>query len=201
MTIDITSFFFNSSIAEATATSAWGTSIGQSKSKNCRIEDEKPGVLEILTGMLYKSVADKSRVDLSAGSQSREILLCALFDKVFINNMPLEEALDIVNEFKHDKNKIDFIKELLAEILLYTDYGALHKYETSDYLDEEGNYDNEYDLIETFRDEWRYIYLRLRELIAVINEDDFTAELISWRCVRMHYEDWVVLEERPNNHR
>lgn len=91
MTIDITSFFFNSSIAEATATSAWGTSIGQSKSKNCRIEDEKPGVLEILTGMLYKSVADKSRVDLSAGSQSREILLCALFDKVFINNMPLED--------------------------------------------------------------------------------------------------------------
>ena len=91
MTIDITSFFFNSSIAEATATSAWGTSIGQSKSKNCRIEDEKPGVLEILTGMLYKSVADKSRVDLSAGSQSREILLCALFDKVFINNIPLED--------------------------------------------------------------------------------------------------------------
>lgn len=117
------------------------------------------------------------------------------------NDMSLTEALDIVNNFKHDENKIDFIKELLAEILLYTHYGALHKYETSDYLDEEGNYDNEYDLIETFRDEWRYIYLRLRELIAVINEDDFTAELISWRCVRMHYEDWVVLEERPNNHR
>lgn len=115
------------------------------------------------------------------------------------NNMPLEEALDIVNEFKRDKNKIDFIKELLAEILLYTDYGALHKYETSDYLDEDEDYDNEeYDLIETFRDEWRYIYLRLRELIAVIDEEDFTAELISWRCVRMHYEDWVVLEGRPN---
>lgn len=114
------------------------------------------------------------------------------------NNMTLEEALDIVNEFKHDKNKIDFIKELLAEILLNTHYGALHKYETSDYLDEEGNYDNEYDLIGTFRDEWRYIYLMLRELIAVIDEEDFTAELISWRCVRMHYEDWVVLEGRPN---
>lgn len=116
------------------------------------------------------------------------------------NDMPLEEALDIVNEFKHDENKIDFIKELLAEILLYTDYGVLHKYETSDYLDEDGDYDNEeYDLIETFRDEWRYIYLRLRELIAVIDEDSFTADLISWRCVRMHYEDWVVLEGRPNN--
>lgn len=90
MTIDITSFFFNSSIADATATSAWGTSIGQSKSKNCRIEDEKPGVLEILTGMLYKSIADKTRVDLSAGSQSREILLCSLFDKIYINDTLLK---------------------------------------------------------------------------------------------------------------
>lgn len=90
MTIDITSFFFNSSIEGATATSAWGTSIGQSKSKECRIEDEKPGVLELLTGMLYKSVADKSRVDLSAGSPNREVLLCSLFDKVYINNQLLE---------------------------------------------------------------------------------------------------------------
>ena len=90
MTIDITSFFFNSSIEGATATSAWGTSIGQSKSKECRIEDEKPGVLELLTGMLYKSVADKNRVDLSAGSPNREVLLCSLFDKVYINNQLLE---------------------------------------------------------------------------------------------------------------
>ena len=90
MTIDITSFFFNSSIEGATATSAWGTSIGQSKSKECRIEDEKPGVLELLTGMLYKSVADKNRVDLSAGSSNREVLLCSLFDKVYINNQLLD---------------------------------------------------------------------------------------------------------------
>ena len=90
MTIDITSFFFNSSIEGATATSAWGTSIGQSKSKECRIEDEKPGVLELLTGMLYKSIADKNRVDLSAGSPNREVLLCSLFDKVYINNQLLE---------------------------------------------------------------------------------------------------------------
>ena len=101
MTIVITSFFFNSSIEGATATSAWGTSIGQSKSKECRIEDEKPGVLELLTGMLYKSVADKSRVDLSAGSQNREVLLCSLFDKIYINNQLLEGqsfALILVRE-------------------------------------------------------------------------------------------------------
>lgn len=77
----------------------------------------------------------------------------------------------------------------------------MHKYETSDYLDEEGNYDNEYDLIETFRDEWRYIYLMLRELIAVMDEDTFTAELITWRNVCKHYGNWVVLEGHPNNRR
>jgi len=85
MTIDITSFFFNSSIEGATATAAWGTSIGQNQSKACRIEDEKPGVVDLLTGMLYRSVSDLSRIDISAGSSKREVLLCALFDKVFVN--------------------------------------------------------------------------------------------------------------------
>ena len=90
MTIDITSFFFNSSIEGGTATSAWATSVGQSKSKHCRIEYKKPGVLELLTGMLYKSIANKDIVDLSAGSQTREILLCSLFDKIFINDQQIE---------------------------------------------------------------------------------------------------------------
>lgn len=85
MTIDITSFFFNSSIEGATATAAWGTSIGQNQSKACRIEDEKPGVVDLLTGMLYRSISDLSRIDISAGSSKREVLLCALFDKVFVN--------------------------------------------------------------------------------------------------------------------
>ena len=101
MTIDITSFFFNSSITEGVATSAWGTSIGQKKSNECRIEDENPGVLELLTGMLYKSIADKSRVDLSAGSLNREILLCSLFEKIFINDVQIENesfVLTLVRE-------------------------------------------------------------------------------------------------------
>lgn len=91
MNIDITSFFFNSSIEGATATPAWCTSIGQNNSKNCRIEDEKPGVLEVLTGMLYKSIPDIHNVDLSAGSQNREIILCSRFDKVYINNILIKD--------------------------------------------------------------------------------------------------------------
>lgn len=91
MTIDITSFFFNSSIEGATATAAWGTSVGQNQSKECRIEDEKPGVLELLTGMLYKSISDRSRLDISAGSSNREVLMFSQFDKVFINGIHLED--------------------------------------------------------------------------------------------------------------
>lgn len=96
MTIDITSFFFNSSIEGATATSAWGTSIGQNASKSCRIEDAKPGVTEMLTGMLYKSIPDKSRLDISAGSPNREVLLFSRFDKVFVNGTPLEDQSFVI---------------------------------------------------------------------------------------------------------
>lgn len=96
MTIDITSFFFNSSIEGATATSAWGTSIGQNASKSCRIEDAKPGVTEMLTGMLYKSIPDKSRLDISAGSPNREVLLFSKFDKVFVNGTPLEDQSFVI---------------------------------------------------------------------------------------------------------
>lgn len=107
MTIDITSFFFNSSIEGATATCAWATSVGQKKSKACRIEDEKPGVLEILTGMLYKSIANKDSVDLSEGSQNREILLCSVFDKVYINNQLLQDQSFIMTLVKERSKSHD----------------------------------------------------------------------------------------------
>lgn len=96
MTIDITSFFFNSSIEGATATAAWGTSIGQNQSKACRIEDAKPGVQEMLIGMLYKSISDKSRLDISAGSSNREVLLFSRFDKVYVNDILLEDRSFVV---------------------------------------------------------------------------------------------------------
>ena len=96
MTIDITSFFFNSSIEGATATAAWVTSIGQNQSKACRIEDAKPGVQEMLIGMLYKSISDKSRLDISAGSSNREVLLFSRFDKVYVNDILLEDRSFVV---------------------------------------------------------------------------------------------------------
>ena len=46
MKIDITSMFFNSRIEGQTATPAWGTSIGQNKSRDCRIDDFKQEVVD-----------------------------------------------------------------------------------------------------------------------------------------------------------
>lgn len=85
MNIDITSFFFNSAIVNATATAAWGTSIGQAASKQCRIDTDKSGVTEFLAGMVYKSNTNRDGFDLTRGSSSRDYILCSIFNKVYAN--------------------------------------------------------------------------------------------------------------------
>lgn len=96
MNIDITSFFFNSTIEGATATCAWGTSIGQSKSKECRIETDILGVNDFLTGLVYKSKSDTENFDLSKGSKNREYLIRSIFDKVFVNGTRVKDKSFIV---------------------------------------------------------------------------------------------------------
>ena len=96
MNIDITSFFFNSTIDGATATCAWGTSIGQSKSKECRIETDVLGVNDFLAGLVYKSKSDAENFDLSKGSKNREYLIRSIFDKVFVNGVRIQNKSFIV---------------------------------------------------------------------------------------------------------
>lgn len=92
MRTDVTSMFFNSSIEGKTATPAWGTSIGQSKQRQCRIDDFKPEIINMLVGMTYKCVSDLSKLNASKGSQKREILICSLFTDIFINNIKVEDS-------------------------------------------------------------------------------------------------------------
>lgn len=92
MKIDITSMFFNSKIEGKTATPAWGTSIGQNKSRECRIDDFKQEVVDMVLGMTYKCVSDHEKLDVSKGSSERDIILCSVFENVFINNIPLNDA-------------------------------------------------------------------------------------------------------------
>ena len=92
MRIDITSMFFNSRIEGQTATPAWGTSIGQNKSRDCRIDDFKKEVVDMVVGMTYKSVKDLNNLDISRGSENRDIILCSVFEDVYINNKKLENT-------------------------------------------------------------------------------------------------------------
>lgn len=92
MRTDVTSMFFNSTIEGKTATPAWGTSIGQSKQRQCRIDDFKPEIINMLVGMTYKCVSDLSKLNASKGSQKREILICSLFTDIFINNIKVEDS-------------------------------------------------------------------------------------------------------------
>lgn len=92
MKIDITSMFFNSRIEGQTATPAWGTSIGQNKSRDCRIDDFKQEVVDMVIGMTYKSVADLDNLDVSKGSSDRDIITCSVFENVYINNKKIENS-------------------------------------------------------------------------------------------------------------
>ncbi len=100
MKVDITSMFFNSSIEGQTATPAWRTSIGQSKSKECRIETDVQGVTDIVVGMTYKMLGDTSKLNMS--NVSGELLMCSVFNKVFINNDFLENTSYILLLLRED---------------------------------------------------------------------------------------------------
>ena len=107
MNIDLTAFFFNSSInvKGSNGTTAWGTSIGHKKTDNCRIDLQKPGVKEIIGGMIYKCISDTSVIDISKGSDTRELLLAAKFDKVYLNGERLENQSFLTFIFKeHSKS-------------------------------------------------------------------------------------------------
>ena len=92
MKIDITSMFFNSRIEGQTATPAWGTSIGQNKSRDCRIDDFKQEIVDMVIGMTYKSISDVDNLDISKGSSGRDIITCSVFNDIYINNKKIENS-------------------------------------------------------------------------------------------------------------
>lgn len=109
MKIDITSMFFNSSV-NGTATAAWRTSIGQNKSKECRIEVDVLGVTDIVVGILHllkKDFAEKTHM--ARGGNNDELLISSVFEKVFINGIQLDckYILSVVREHtsSHDGRK------------------------------------------------------------------------------------------------
>ena len=83
MKIDITSMFFNSSIVGKTATAAWGTSVGR-QNPPCTLY-ETPEVVNILAGMLYCAKTDRENLFIDDMSNSRELIMFSVFNKVYVN--------------------------------------------------------------------------------------------------------------------
>lgn len=84
--------FFNSKIEGATATAAWGTSIGQNKTNGCRINVDTNGVTDFVIGLTYKSKTDTAKFEISGMSKNREILIFSVFSNVFINGAKLSDT-------------------------------------------------------------------------------------------------------------
>jgi hypothetical protein len=103
MRIDITSFFFNTTIPGATATAAWGTSAGQSKLDGYKIKTETYGLVDLLIGMNYKVCSDLENLDISKMSKNRELLFFSIFDKVFINGMKVTNSFIILFVKEHSE--------------------------------------------------------------------------------------------------
>lgn len=96
MKIDIASFFFNSTIKDATATSAWGTAVGQSKKNNYKIKTSIPGVIDMIIGLNYKINNNIDYLEYSKMSKKREIQFFSIFDSVFINGKKLDGCSYII---------------------------------------------------------------------------------------------------------
>ena len=123
MKIDITSMFFNSKIEGQTATPAWGTSIGQNKSKGCRIDDFKQEVVDMVIGMTYKSITDRENLDVSKGSSDRDIIICSVFNDVYINNQRIDNAQYVLLLVREHSKSHD--GRLLISYAPYIKYGGV----------------------------------------------------------------------------
>ena len=115
---------------------------------------------------------------------------------VEVDSISVSEAQNIIDTFKHDSHKRNFLKELLGKMLQFSDFGIFKKLE-----DEEYEVDAE-DIMNTFKTEWNYVYQLLGDIILFGDKEDkdlFTIDMISWRYIHQHFEDWIVADKQGEN--
>lgn len=115
---------------------------------------------------------------------------------VEVDSISVSEAQNIIDTFKHDSHKRNFLKELLGKMLQFSDFGIFKKLE-----DEEYEVDAE-DIMNAFKTEWNYVYQLLGDIILFGDKEDkdlFTIDMISWRYIYMHFEDWTVVDKQDVN--
>ncbi len=97
MRIDLGSLAFGFRLKKGTGTSNWSTAFGQGKEKKI---NERYDITKILRGIIYRSVPNE-KVSIIAGKGGKQycgdstdspIVLAGLFDKVFINDVLIEDG-------------------------------------------------------------------------------------------------------------
>ena len=113
-----------------------------------------------------------------------------------IDNMSVSEAKDIINAFRYDSLKRNFLKELFGKMLQFSDFGIFKKME-----------DEEYDLatddiMTQFKEDWSYIYQLLGDIILFGDKEDhnlFTIEMVAWRYIYKYSEKWIMMDTQDEN--
>ena len=97
MKLDFASLAFGYKVLAGGNTPNWATSLGQSKKRNYRINDDDPSLNEILKGMTYCSVPvtsvstrlGKPVREVSGQEEGNPIVSAAVFSNVYINETPI----------------------------------------------------------------------------------------------------------------
>ena len=102
MKIDLTSFFFNSSIEGGTANTAWSTSVGKSNQDTRVINTRnKIGLSELIAGMNCNIRIDRDNLDIARMTRNRDLLYFSFFDKVFVNNEAINGGFTLLFVKEH----------------------------------------------------------------------------------------------------
>lgn len=130
MKIDITSFCFGFKIEKKndSGTPAWATSIAQAPKNICYIDPSRDGFINLLTGMMRKSHSDFNNlkvknvpgIDTKEEPKSdRDRMMFSVFEKVFVNGMPLKSHFTLSFEREHSDSHNNRLHICYAKYLTY----------------------------------------------------------------------------------
>lgn len=116
MKLDTATLSFNMPVLVDGGDAAWGTALGQSEVRDYRFDFEDQG--DFLTGMLYKSVSDITKVYCPLGKGDKrqndfDYVIASIFDKVYINDIPIEDSKFILLIVKEIANGVHIGRKTL----------------------------------------------------------------------------------------
>ena len=157
-------------------------------------KEEKLAMLRIMVNI--SNHYNERLPDIFKAIQETAVLFNMPIETSEVDKMSVSEAQNIIYAFKYDSLKRNFLKELLGKMLQFSNSGIFQKIEDEDYeVDAE-------DIMNAFKSEWSYVYQLLGDIISFGDKEDkdlFTIDMISWRYIHQHFEDWIVADKQGEN--